>query len=145
WLEPDRIHCLMVFDTQSKEFVGSGCYVASALPGTGQLVQFESVTAEFCGWIRSAMNSRKLSKLVKQPNRSFALFVLALNLFRFLHLRLTTVNTRYLCESAVFTPRYHHYQFHIEQLRSVPTANGASFISRSSELAWRWRRCSSPA
>src|SRR4029077_15017499 len=27
WVEPDKIHCLMVFDTQSQEFVGSGCYV----------------------------------------------------------------------------------------------------------------------
>src|SRR5262249_12623939 len=49
WLEPGRISCLMFFGPQSKEFVGSGCYVASALPGTGQLVQFESVTAEFVG------------------------------------------------------------------------------------------------
>jgi len=49
WVEPNEIHCLMVFDTQSKEFVGSGCYVVAALPGTGQLAQFEAVTAEFVG------------------------------------------------------------------------------------------------
>jgi hypothetical protein len=49
WVEPNQIHCLMVFDTQSKEFVGSGCYVVAALPGAGQLVQFEAVTAEFVG------------------------------------------------------------------------------------------------
>jgi hypothetical protein len=49
WVEPNQIHCLMVFDTQSKEFVGSGCYVVAALPDSGQLVQFEAVTAEFVG------------------------------------------------------------------------------------------------
>ena len=49
WVEPNQIHCLMVFDTQSKEFVGSGCYVVAALPDAGQVVQFEAVTAEFVG------------------------------------------------------------------------------------------------
>jgi hypothetical protein len=49
WVEPNKVHCLMVFDTQSQEFVGSGCYVVAASPGAGQLVRFETVTAEFVG------------------------------------------------------------------------------------------------
>jgi hypothetical protein len=47
WVETDQLRCLMVFDTQSKQFVGSGCYVVGDLPSEGQLVEFESVTAEF--------------------------------------------------------------------------------------------------
>jgi len=47
WVDTDQLRCLMVFDTQSKQFVGSGCYVVGVLPNDGQLVQFESVTAEF--------------------------------------------------------------------------------------------------
>jgi hypothetical protein len=49
WVEPTKIHCLMVFDTQSKQFVGSGCYVVAALPAAEQLVKLETVTAEFVG------------------------------------------------------------------------------------------------
>jgi hypothetical protein len=47
WVDTDQLRCLMVFDTQSKEFVGTGCYVVGSLPNDGQLVEFESVTAEF--------------------------------------------------------------------------------------------------
>ena len=47
WVDTDQLRCLMVFDTQSKQFVGSGCYVVGALPPVGQLIEFESVTAEF--------------------------------------------------------------------------------------------------
>lgn len=49
WVETEQLHCLMVFDTASKQFVGSGCYVVGALPAPGTLAQFESVTAEFVG------------------------------------------------------------------------------------------------
>jgi Tn3 transposase DDE domain-containing protein len=49
WVEPTKIHCLMVFDTQSNQFVGSGCYVVAALPAAEQLVKLETVTAEFVG------------------------------------------------------------------------------------------------
>lgn len=45
----DKLHCLMVFDTVSEQFVGSDCYVVSALPAEEQLVTLESVTAEFVG------------------------------------------------------------------------------------------------
>jgi hypothetical protein len=49
WVETEQLHCLMVFDTESKQFVGSGCYVVGPLPPPGTLAQFESVTAEFVG------------------------------------------------------------------------------------------------
>ncbi len=29
-VEPAQLRCLMVFDTQTREFVGSGCYVVSS-------------------------------------------------------------------------------------------------------------------
>jgi len=48
-VQPYRLHCLMVFDTVSEQFVGSGCYVVSALPAEEQLVTLQSVTAEFVG------------------------------------------------------------------------------------------------
>jgi hypothetical protein len=47
WVDTDQLRCLMVFDTKSKQFVGSGCYVVGSLPNDGQLAQFESETAEF--------------------------------------------------------------------------------------------------
>jgi hypothetical protein len=48
-VEPAQLHCLMVFDTQAREFVGSGCYVVSSEPLAGDVAKFESVSAEFVG------------------------------------------------------------------------------------------------
>jgi len=39
----------MVFDTQAKQFVGSGCYVVESLPTPGTVTKFESASAEFVG------------------------------------------------------------------------------------------------
>lgn len=47
WVEPDRLHCVMVFDTESKQFVGSGCYVVGQLPAEGQVAKFETYNAEY--------------------------------------------------------------------------------------------------
>jgi hypothetical protein len=49
WVEPDRLRCMMVFDTQSKQFVGSGCYVIASAPPPGTTARFETFTAEFVG------------------------------------------------------------------------------------------------
>jgi hypothetical protein len=46
---PSQLRCLMVFDTQTRQFVGSGCYVVESLPTAGAVTKFESVTAEFVG------------------------------------------------------------------------------------------------
>jgi hypothetical protein len=48
-VEPAQLHCLMVYDTQSRDFVGSGCYVISTEPLVGVVTKFESVSAEFVG------------------------------------------------------------------------------------------------
>ena len=46
-----------------------------------------------------------LSKLAKQPNRSFASVLLVFSLFRFLHPHHpSSVNARYLCESGEIDP-----------------------------------------
>ena len=47
--EPSQLRCLMVFDTQSKQFVGSGCYVVTGQPSIGDVATFERVSAEFVG------------------------------------------------------------------------------------------------
>jgi hypothetical protein len=48
-VEPEQMRCLMVFDTQTREFVGSRCYVVSTAPPAGDVAQFETVSAEFVG------------------------------------------------------------------------------------------------
>jgi hypothetical protein len=47
--EHSQLRCLMVFDTQAKQFVGSGCYVVTGKPSTGDVAKFETVSAEFVG------------------------------------------------------------------------------------------------
>jgi hypothetical protein len=47
WVEPDQLQCLMVFDTELKEFVGLGCYVVAHLPAEGAVAQYETYSAEY--------------------------------------------------------------------------------------------------
>jgi hypothetical protein len=47
--EPSQLRCLMVFDTQSKQFVGSGCYVVTGKPSIGDVEKFETLSAEYVG------------------------------------------------------------------------------------------------
>jgi hypothetical protein len=49
WVSPNQLRCLMVFDTQSKQFVGSGCYVVGSLPPVGTVAKFDTFSAEFVG------------------------------------------------------------------------------------------------
>jgi hypothetical protein len=49
WVDPTGLRCMMVFDTQSNQFVGSGCYVVGSLPPVGTVAKFETVTAEYVG------------------------------------------------------------------------------------------------
>ncbi|MBV9997990.1 MAG: hypothetical protein JO015_02645 [Verrucomicrobia bacterium] len=44
-----QLRCLMVFDTQKQQFVGSNCYLIENLPSAGTVTQFESVGAEYVG------------------------------------------------------------------------------------------------
>ena len=48
-VEPAQLRCLMVFDTQTREFVGSGCYVINREPLAGEVAQPDTVSAEFVG------------------------------------------------------------------------------------------------
>jgi hypothetical protein len=48
-VNPAQLRCVMVFDTQTKQFVGSGCYIVGSLPAAGGVAKFESVSAEFVG------------------------------------------------------------------------------------------------
>ena len=47
--QPSQLRCLMVFDIQSKQFVGSGCYLVTGTPSIGDVEKFETVSAEFVG------------------------------------------------------------------------------------------------
>ena len=49
WVQPSQLRCVMVFDTQSKQFVGSGCYVIGSLPPAGTIAKFDTFSAEFVG------------------------------------------------------------------------------------------------
>ena len=49
WVDPARLRCMMVFDTQSNQFVGSGCYVIGSIPPVGTVAKFETVSAEYVG------------------------------------------------------------------------------------------------
>jgi hypothetical protein len=47
--DPSKTHCLMVYDTQTRQFVGSGCYLVSGEPPVGDISVFQTVSAEFVG------------------------------------------------------------------------------------------------
>jgi len=46
---PSKTRCLMVYDTQTKQFVGSGCYLVSNEPSVGDVSVFQTFSAEFVG------------------------------------------------------------------------------------------------
>jgi len=49
WVTPDKLRCVMLFDTQSKQFVGAGCYVVAGTPPAGTVAKFDTFSAEFVG------------------------------------------------------------------------------------------------
>jgi hypothetical protein len=49
WVPPGSLQCMMLFDTQTQQFVGSNCYAVGTLPSIGDVVKFETFTAEFVG------------------------------------------------------------------------------------------------
>jgi len=49
--ETSQLRCLMVFDTQTRQFVGSGCYFVPSKPSVGEVTKFETVSAEFVGQV----------------------------------------------------------------------------------------------
>ena len=49
WVPPNQLRCVIVFDTQSKQSVGSGCYVIGSLPPAGIKAKFDTFSTEFVG------------------------------------------------------------------------------------------------
>ena len=49
WAEPSKVKCVMIFDTQSKQFVGTVCYVIGEEPPIGEIARFDTMSAEFVG------------------------------------------------------------------------------------------------
>jgi hypothetical protein len=49
WAEPSQLKCVCIYDTQSKQFVGTVCYVISSEPAIGELAHFDTQSAEFVG------------------------------------------------------------------------------------------------
>jgi hypothetical protein len=49
WAEPSQLKCVCIYDTQSKQFVGTDCYVISSEPAVGELARFDTWSAEFVG------------------------------------------------------------------------------------------------
>jgi hypothetical protein len=47
--DSSKLRCLMVYDTQTKQFVGSGCYLVASEPPVGNVSIFQTVSAEFVG------------------------------------------------------------------------------------------------
>ena len=46
-----KTRCLMVYDMQTKQFVGSGCYLVSNEPLVGEVSVFQNISVEFVGRI----------------------------------------------------------------------------------------------
>ena len=46
---PGRIYCVMIWDTQSREIVGTDCYAVLDLPTPGTLVRLDTFTAQYVG------------------------------------------------------------------------------------------------
>ncbi len=47
---PEKIYCVMIWDTQSQEIVGTDCYAVLKLPPVGELARFETYTAQYVGF-----------------------------------------------------------------------------------------------
>ncbi len=46
---PGKICCVMVWDTQSREIVGTDCYAVLDLPTPGTVARFDAYTAQYAG------------------------------------------------------------------------------------------------
>jgi hypothetical protein len=46
---PERIYCVMIWDTQTGEIVGNDCYAVLKLPATGELARFDTYAAQYVG------------------------------------------------------------------------------------------------
>jgi hypothetical protein len=47
---PEKIYCVMIWDTQSQGIVGTDCYAVLKLPPAGELARFDTYTAQYVGF-----------------------------------------------------------------------------------------------
>ena len=45
----DKIYCVMIWDTQVQEIVGTDCYAVLSLPKPGTVARFDTYTAQYMG------------------------------------------------------------------------------------------------
>jgi len=46
---PKKVYCVMIWDTQSREVVGTDCYAVLKLPTPGEPARFDTYTAQYVG------------------------------------------------------------------------------------------------
>jgi hypothetical protein len=46
---PSKVYCVMIWDTQSRQIVGTDCYDVLKLPPAGELARFDTYTAQYVG------------------------------------------------------------------------------------------------
>lgn len=46
---PSKVYCVMIWDTQTQQVVGSDCYAVVKFPPPGQPVRFDTYTAQYIG------------------------------------------------------------------------------------------------
>jgi hypothetical protein len=46
---PGKVYCVMIWDTQSQEIVGTNCYAVLSLPEPGTVARFDTYTAQYMG------------------------------------------------------------------------------------------------
>lgn len=46
---PKKIYCVMIWDTQTRQVVGTECYAVLTLPKPGDVVRFDTYTAQYVG------------------------------------------------------------------------------------------------
>lgn len=46
---PPKVYCVMIWDTQTREIVGTKCYATLSLPKDGEISRFDTYTAQYVG------------------------------------------------------------------------------------------------
>lgn len=46
---PSKVYCVMIWDTQTREVVGTDCYAVISLPTPGTVAHFDTYTAQYVG------------------------------------------------------------------------------------------------
>jgi len=46
---PSKVYCVMIWDTETRQIVGTDCYAVTGLPAEGQVARFDAYTAQYVG------------------------------------------------------------------------------------------------